>query len=672
MTLAYWLNSAWMWTCYWEARAFRRATYDVARTQEALLCSLLNANRDTNFGRRHGFSTIASPDHYQRCVPLSTSDTYTPLIREIAAGKSNVLTTDRVELLEPTSGTTAGEKWVPYTASLRAQFQRAVSAWIADAMSHLPGIRQGRAYWSVSPAVSRPRQTEGDLRIGFDSDAAYLSRWQRLLVRQLLIMPPAVASLTTVESFRYCTLFHLVAAADLALVSVWSPTFLTALLSPLELWSERICDDLRRGRVSLPAQTASGRAAEVRLGPRQRSRRADELRAIFRHGGPLHGKLRQIWPQLALISCWADATAASYLPALQALFPAVAVQPKGLLSTEACVSFPLWGRSGAALALRSHFFEFREWHGQPTGESSGIRLAHQLEAGRCYEVIVTTGGGLYRYQLRDIVEVTGFENQCPLIRLIGRADRVSDLVGEKLGEPHIQEVLSRVFAAHRLAPCFTMVVPVSGDVPCYRLYLQGSDEQLTTKCAVVARDIEEGLRSNPYYRQAVRLGQLRPLEVHILDADFQQVWQVYERACVAQGRKLGQVKPGVLDSWTGWCHEFSGCFRGEGLPWLVFEEGNLVRRAFIGATDMSRASHREERLGPGEVLGRLMQILSQQETTKFCASCNKNVLAVRPGTSRLRQLGLTLLTLGLWSIVWLLDALRRPGWRCSVCDRQVG
>ena len=562
MTLAYWLNSAWMWSCHWEARAFHRATHAVAQTQEAILHSLLLSNRDTSFGKRHGFASIVSPDDYQRRVPLSTYDSYAPFIWEIAAGKSNVLTSDRVELLEPTSGTAAGEKWIPYTASLRAQFQRAIAAWIADVMGCCPSARRGRAYWSVSPAVSRPRLTEGGVPIGFDSDAAYLSRWQQLLVRQLLIMPPAVTLLTTIESFRYCTLFHLVAAADLALVSIWSPTFLTALLSPLEAWSDRICDDLRRGRPSLPARTVSGSATEVRIGPQQRSRRADELRDIFRHGGPLHAQLRLIWSQLALISCWADATAASYLPALQALFPTVTVQPKGLLSTEACVSFPLWGRTGAALALRSHFFEFREWHGQPTGDASSIRLAHELEAGRCYEVIVTTGGGLYRYQLRDLVEVTGFENQCPLIRLIGRADRLSDLVGEKLGEPHVQAVLNRVFAVHRLAPRFAMVVPIS-DVPCYRLYLQGSVEELKSKCLDIARDTEEGLRSNPYYRQAVQLGQLRPLEVQIMNADFEQVWHVYERACMAQGRKLGQIKPSVLDSWTGWCYEFSGCCRGE-------------------------------------------------------------------------------------------------------------
>ena len=87
---------------------------------------------------------------------------------------------------------------------------------------------------------------------------------------------------------------------------------------------------------------------------------------------------------------------------------------------------------------------------------------------------------------------------------------------------------------------------------------------------------------------------------------------------------------------------------------------------------MSPKSPHEERLGPGEVFKRIVQIASQQETTKFCPQCNKHVRAVRPGTSRLRQLGLTILTLGIWSIAWLVDSYRRPGWRCSECDRQVG
>lgn len=81
--------------------------------------------------------------------------------------------------------------------------------------------------------------------------------------------------------------------------------------------------------------------------------------------------------------------------------------------------------------------------------------------------------------------------------------------------------------------------------------------------------------------------------------------------------------------------------------------------------------HREERLTTGEVIKRLLQICSQQETSKYCENCSHQVLAVRPGTSRLRQFLLTLVTLGLWIVVWIVDAIRRPGWRCSECDRQL-
>ena len=80
---------------------------------------------------------------------------------------------------------------------------------------------------------------------------------------------------------------------------------------------------------------------------------------------------------------------------------------------------------------------------------------------------------------------------------------------------------------------------------------------------------------------------------------------------------------------------------------------------------------KEERLGTLEVAKRLMQTFSQQETSKFCPRCDKQVLALRPGTSRTRHLLLTIVTLGLWSVGWVIDAIRRPGWRCCECDCQL-
>src|SRR5262249_44980010 len=149
-------------------------------------------------------------------------------------------------------------------------------------------------------------------------------------LKRVLAVPPDVAKIAEMERFRYVTLLHLLRARDLTLISIWNPTFLSTLLAPLEAWHERLCAD-----------------------PLIEPQRAAEVRAIWRGPGALAEKLRATWPRLALVSCWADAAAARGVEELRELVPDVEVQPKGLLATEGCVSFPLVDRPGAALALRS-------------------------------------------------------------------------------------------------------------------------------------------------------------------------------------------------------------------------------------------------------------------------------------------------------------------------------
>src|SRR5262245_52479468 len=211
MGLAAWLNTAWMLRCLPEARAFDRAVSRVAVAQEQLLRQTIRANRDTTFGRRHDFAAIGSVADFRRRVPLTRYEDYLPDVARIAAGEQGVLTRDRVELLEPTSGTTAGEKWVPYTAGLRRQFQRAVAAWVADLFSRRPAVRCGRAYWSISPALSRRGRTAGGVRVGFDDDAAYLAGPERLALSRLLVVPPGLSRLPDLDAFRYATLLALLA-----------------------------------------------------------------------------------------------------------------------------------------------------------------------------------------------------------------------------------------------------------------------------------------------------------------------------------------------------------------------------------------------------------------------------------------------------------------------------
>jgi hypothetical protein len=515
MSLAGWLNSGWMLKCLPEACAFRRATGHVERAQATVLARILRANQNSAFGRRHTFASIPSPRAFQKRVPLSRYEDYADAIARIAAGETGVLTGEPVTLLEPTSGTIAGEKLIPYTRSLRREFQRAVAAWIADLFMRRPAVRRGRAYWSISPALGPPRRSAGGIPIGFDDDAAYLGTLEQLALSQLLVVPPDVARLRDMDAFRYATLRCLLQAPDLTLISVWSPTFLTALLAPLDAWQDRLAAELVPPRAVL-------------------------LRAAM----PLPEKLHRLWPRLALVSCWADGAAAGHIGALRQLLPGVEIQAKGLIATEGCVSLPLIGRPAPALAVRSHFFEFEPAQG------GDCRLAHELEKGSRYHVVLTTGGGLYRYQLRDEVEVVGFDQRCPLLRFLGKADRVGDLVGEKLAEPHVRGVLDRIFAELRLAPSFAMLVPVLGAPSRYRLVVEGKGIE------PLARRLEAGLCENPYYRHAVAIGQLAPVEVFVLPDGAESGWNIFERRCLERGQKAGNIKPAALDTWTGWPEVF--------------------------------------------------------------------------------------------------------------------
>lgn len=525
MNLVYWLNSAWMWKCRRECMLFQRAAESVVASQAAVLREILANSAASEYGRAHDFGRIESPDQFRRCVPLADYGAFQCYVDRIGAGEQKLLTTEPVTLLEPTSGSSGGEKLIPYTANLRRQFQRGIDAWIANLMAAYPAARRGRAYWSISPAFGKARTTSGGIRIGFEDDTAYLGGVERLAMRRVLAVPPELAMSADIDEFRYQTLLHLLEADDLALISIWSPTFLTVLLEQLATVRSRLCEDLAGNP------------------------RADDLRRIIASDLPLTEKLRRLWPRLALISCWADGAASRYVEKLRALFSDVPIQPKGLLATEGFVSFPLAGLPGAALALRCHFFEFIDEHGE-------VRLAHEVACGQSYQVVVTTGGGLYRYRLGDIVEVVGFAKQCPLLRFVGRADRVSDLVGEKLDEAHVRDLLDRALADCAVFPSFSMLVPVDNGVRCYRLYLQGASLSAAQKHDLAAR-LEAGLSANPYYRHAVQLGQLARLEVELLTSSRDSAWSVYERECLARGQKLGDIKPTVIDGWTGWSEKFA-------------------------------------------------------------------------------------------------------------------
>ena len=61
------------------------------------------------------------------------------------------------------------------------------------------------------------------------------------------------------------------------------------------------------------------------------------------------------------------------------------------------------------------------------------------------------------------------------------------------------------------------------------------------------------------------------------------------------------------------------------------------------------------------------EFMAKQEKSGFCKMCDRQVVVSRPGTNHILHLLLSILTAGLWLIVWIGSAIKFGGWRCSTC-----
>jgi hypothetical protein len=514
-------NALWLASVSREARRFWQATKQVEQTQRILLERIIfNSANETAFGRDHDLIRVKTIADYQQRVPLLDYDDYLPYIDRAAAGEPNVLDRAPITLFEPTSGSTAATKLIPYTKDLKARFNRGIAPWIANLFTHRPGLMGGQAYWSVSPVVDGQRYTEGGIPIGFEDDTDYLGGAGRI-VRQIMAVPSAVKLIGNIESFRYVTMLFLLRAAELRIVSVWNPTFMSLLLDTVDRHAARLVRDIHDGTLSPPHPIDDDVQHALVQHLKPNPMRANAIEDVLSVEGAT--PFRRIWPHLGLLSCWADGAASAPASSLSKRLPQALLQGKGLIATEAFVSVPTLGDEGGLLAIRSHFFEFQT-------DGGDIVLAHQLERGQTYRVVVTNGAGLYRYQLHDLVESLGGLR----IRFIGRSANISDQFGEKVSEGHVASIINNLY---QHPPDFCLLSPekLPDGQTAYILF---------TTAQVVPHQLESALCRNFHYAYCRKLGQLQPAQVRVAGDNAAEL---YLQACIARGQRAGDVKVPILD-----------------------------------------------------------------------------------------------------------------------------
>ena len=496
--LSHWIHRLWLLSRKKDYQSLKQASRNPAEAQWQLLQKILRKNAGCQIGRDYNFGSIQSIADYQQRVPLINDEQLTRWIDSIAAGQADVLFSGRPQRFEETSGSTRAARLIPFNADLRAAFDRAVGAWLVALHRQHPRALRGRTYLSLSPATKAGRLTSGGIRVGSLDDTEYFSPWMRALVARTMAVPPDTARIQDANQFYYQSAAQLLAAADLSLVSVWSPAFFL-----------QLDDFLRTHLRQLLADERTPIAG----------RRRNYLKNFTNH----NWRWSDLWPRLALLSVWTHAQAAQLLPALQVRAGSIALQGKGLLSTEAVVSIPFDPAKDPALALNSTFLEGRELDG-PGSAHAELLPVHAWRAGHTYQIYITTQAGLYRYSTGDVVRVTDFYKQNPCVRFLGRDSRTLDLVGEKLSEQQAlqayEKALESLSLQHGQQPGPAMLVGhLQGRQGHYILCWQAAESTDPIEQAgmqpeqrrIFLQTLTEELSRNPYFKQALDLHQLSPL-----------------------------------------------------------------------------------------------------------------------------------------------------------------
>jgi len=421
-----------------KAAGFERATRKPIESQRALLLELLARNKNTVFGRKYDFAHIRSVEDYQARVPLNDYETLRPYVERLTRGEGNILTAEKPILFGVTSGTTGKPKFIPVTEYSRKKKKEVMDIWSYYLLRDHPGVLNGKILAIVSP--EKEGSTTCNIPFGAESGHGYKNMPE--VVKNLYVLPYEVFEIKDYDAKYYCIL-RIALEKNISAIGALNPSTILLLCQRIEKVKDRVIEDIRRGTLNAELSLRYDIRKRVEEKLRPNPKRADEL---IRMSEERDGNLlpADLWPNLRVIACWKGGAVGVYLPHIRKYFgDKIAIRDFGYLSSEARASIPLCDEGcQGILAVTSNFYEFLPKDDMPRRDRTFL-LAHQLEPGREYYVILTTHNGLYRYNIDDIVRVAGFFNGTPLIEFRQKGSLVCSVSGEKLYESQVNEAVNK-------------------------------------------------------------------------------------------------------------------------------------------------------------------------------------------------------------------------------------
>ena len=413
------------------------AAESTANAQREFLLKLVAQNTDSAFGREHGFASIRTVSDYRKQVQVRDFEGLRPYVNRIMAGEVSALTHEAPFMLTMTSGTTGEPKFIPVTRESQKLNSSLMALWLHRALHDHPGLMDYSSIGIVSQAIEG--HTGSGVPYGSASGLIYKNiPW---LIRRTYAIPYEVSELHNYDE-RYFIAARFALARRVSFIATPNPSTMILLARTCTSQKERLVRAIHDGTLGIDSPTQQGICAELATKLRPQPARAKALENVIKRTGELLPA--DCWTDLKLIGCWMGGSSGIQARKLQSFYGAVPLRDLGYLSSEGRVTVPFADNAPSGiLAIQNGFYEFIPEESADAVDPL-VLSSHELEQGRRYSILLSTANGLYRYKINDIVEVTGFFCEAPLLAFIRKGGEMANITGEKMHANHLMQAIDEI------------------------------------------------------------------------------------------------------------------------------------------------------------------------------------------------------------------------------------
>jgi sterol desaturase/sphingolipid hydroxylase (fatty acid hydroxylase superfamily) len=517
---------------YFLWRPLEKNTLDPGKAQKALLQKILFDYRFTGFGRKFSFDRISNYEEFVDQVPVQTYEDLWPFIKaQLATGKIE-LTPTIARMYALTSGTTDRPKMLPVLDQTLKNQRRTQRIFSYLQYRQTPDAFNGKMFGIMGAPV------EGHLDNGvpYGSVSGVLYQNMPWFLRNKYVIPAAVFDIPEYE-LKYLLILRLaMAEPNITYMGSANPSTFLKLQTLMLTYGQQLIEDIKTGQFYRKQNLNEPLARKIEHQLQAKPTRAHELQMLL---DQYSLTIANVWPHLRLLTTWTGGSCGIVLDQLQQFLPEhTRVVDLGYIASEfhGTIPYDYKDKSGIPL-LSDNFYEFvpkTDWEkGNPL-----FLLLDQLEQGKDYYIFITTQSGLFRYQMDDIIRMTGLYNKTPVLRFIQKGKGITSITGEKLYEIQIIDAIESCCKKMNMARPFFMAL-ANKNKSCYEVFIESNimDKRF-------AEDLDRKLAEiNLEYEAKRKSGRLHSIELSLLKPGTSEAYKLH---MIQSGQREGQYKPLLL------------------------------------------------------------------------------------------------------------------------------